>query len=144
MADTDPREVERKLFKAIEDDRIGMLGLMGGEGGHFQPMTAFWEEETHSLWFYSYKDSDLARAAAEGRPAMFTFQNKDVTIWACIGGEMHEHCDRAPDGVSAASTVLCLEDGGFRLDHRWRLDARSLAWFAAMAGLGLVTAALFV
>src|SRR5688500_15374234 len=26
------------------------------------------------------------------------------------------------DGVSAASTVLCLEDSGFRLDHRWRLD----------------------
>lgn len=27
-----------------------------------------------------------------------------------------------PDGVTARSTVICLEDGGFRLDHRWRLD----------------------
>jgi uncharacterized protein len=27
----------------------------------------------------------------------------------------------APDEILAASTVLCLEDGGFRLDHRWRL-----------------------
>ncbi|MBW6422428.1 putative glycolipid-binding domain-containing protein [Rhizobium sp. XQZ8] len=27
-----------------------------------------------------------------------------------------------PDGVKASSTVLCLEDGGFRLDHRWRLS----------------------
>jgi hypothetical protein len=27
-----------------------------------------------------------------------------------------------PDGISAASTVLCLEAGGIRLDHRWRLD----------------------
>jgi hypothetical protein len=26
-----------------------------------------------------------------------------------------------PERVSAASTVICLEDGGFRLDHRWRL-----------------------
>jgi len=26
-----------------------------------------------------------------------------------------------PDGVRAASTVICLEDGGFRLDHRWVL-----------------------
>jgi uncharacterized protein len=28
-----------------------------------------------------------------------------------------------PDGVRAASTVVCLESGGFRLDHRWLLDA---------------------
>jgi hypothetical protein len=27
------------------------------------------------------------------------------------------------DGVSAASTVLCAGEGGFRLDHRWLLDA---------------------
>ena len=26
-----------------------------------------------------------------------------------------------PDGVTATSTVLCLEGGGFRLDHRWQL-----------------------
>lgn len=26
------------------------------------------------------------------------------------------------DGVVAQSTVLCAEDGGFRLDHAWRLD----------------------
>ena len=28
-----------------------------------------------------------------------------------------------PGAVTAVSTVLCVEDGGFRLDHRWRLDA---------------------
>lgn len=28
-----------------------------------------------------------------------------------------------PDGVKAVSTVICLEAGGFRLDHRWRLDS---------------------
>jgi hypothetical protein len=26
-----------------------------------------------------------------------------------------------PDGVTATATVLCLEAGGFRLEHRWRL-----------------------
>jgi hypothetical protein len=26
------------------------------------------------------------------------------------------------DGIEARSTVLCLEAGGFRLDHQWRLD----------------------
>lgn len=28
-----------------------------------------------------------------------------------------------PDGVTAAGTVLCLEAGGFRLEHRWRLTS---------------------
>src|SRR5690606_3895508 len=36
----------------------------------------------------------------------------------------------SPDEVAAASTVICVEDGGFRLDHRWLLTpdwrARSL------------------
>ena len=27
------------------------------------------------------------------------------------------------DGVTASGTVICLEDGGFRLDHTWSLDA---------------------
>ena len=27
-----------------------------------------------------------------------------------------------PEGLSATSTVICLEAGGFRLEHRWRLD----------------------
>lgn len=46
-----------------------------------------------------------------------------------------------PDAVEAVSTVLCLEDGGFRLDHRWRLtpDWRALSveverWNAAGHG----------
>lgn len=29
----------------------------------------------------------------------------------------------APDHVAATSMVICLEDGGFRLAHRWRLGA---------------------
>lgn len=28
----------------------------------------------------------------------------------------------APEGVTAHSTVICLEEGGFRIDHSWRLD----------------------
>lgn len=27
----------------------------------------------------------------------------------------------SPEAVCAVSTVICLEDGGFRIDHRWRL-----------------------
>jgi hypothetical protein len=29
----------------------------------------------------------------------------------------------SPDGVHARSTIICVEDGGFRLDHTWHLTA---------------------
>ena len=48
-----------------------------------------------------------------------------VLFWRRTDVEGLERLERAvePDGVSATSSVLCLEAGGFRLDHRWRLGA---------------------
>jgi hypothetical protein len=47
-----------------------------------------------------------------------------VLVWRRIDVEGLERLELTiePDGVTAASTVICLEAGGFRLDHRWRLD----------------------
>jgi uncharacterized protein len=47
----------------------------------------------------------------------------EVVFWRRTDVEGLERLELtvAPDGILAASTVLCLEDGGFRLDHRWRL-----------------------
>jgi hypothetical protein len=46
-----------------------------------------------------------------------------VLFWRRIDVEGLERLELSvgPDGVSAVSTVLCLEDGGLRLDHRWHL-----------------------
>ena len=40
-----------------------------------------------------------------------------------IGGLERMALTVGPDGVDAVSTVICLGEGGFRLDHTWRLDA---------------------
>lgn len=47
-----------------------------------------------------------------------------VFFWRRTDVEGLERMELAiePDGVTATSTVICLEAGGFRLDHRWRLD----------------------
>ena len=47
-----------------------------------------------------------------------------VLFWRRIDVEGLERLELAimPDGVTATSTVICLEAGGFRLEHRWRLD----------------------
>lgn len=93
MAEMDPNEIGDRLFKAIESERIGMLGVVGGPRDHFQPMTSFWEAETRSLWFYTYEDSDLVRKVGAGQPAMFTFVDKGREVWACIGGDLRRTHD---------------------------------------------------
>jgi hypothetical protein len=49
---------------------------------------------------------------------------KSVLFWrrTDVQGLERLELEIEPDRVTAASTVLCLEDGGFRLDHRWQLD----------------------
>jgi len=55
--------------------------------------------------------------------------NAFVLVWRRTDVEGLERLELtiAPDGVTATSTVICLEAGGFRLDHRWQLDP---AWRA--------------
>lgn len=87
MADHhDPAAIEKRLWKDIEDHRTGMLGLMRDDQ-HFQPMTAYVERDANQVWFFTYKDTDLAEAVgATGGHAMFVYQGKDLQ--ACIGGHL--------------------------------------------------------
>jgi uncharacterized protein len=50
--------------------------------------------------------------------------SRSVLFWRRTDVEGFERLELAiePDGVTAVSTVLCLEAGGFRLEHLWRLD----------------------
>jgi hypothetical protein len=47
-----------------------------------------------------------------------------VLFWRRMDVEGLERLELSiePDGVTAVSTVICLEAGGFRLDHCWRLS----------------------
>ncbi|HEV2558971.1 MAG TPA: putative glycolipid-binding domain-containing protein [Microvirga sp.] len=49
--------------------------------------------------------------------------SRSILYWRRIDVEGLERLelDVGPDGVTAAGTVLCLEAGGYRLEHRWRL-----------------------
>jgi hypothetical protein len=50
---------------------------------------------------------------------------KSILFWRRTDLEGFERLELSvdPTGVTATSTVLCVEAGGFRLEHRWRLDA---------------------
>src|SRR5690606_36887427 len=52
----DPRELEEKFWKALEDDRTVMLGIDGQEDGHARPMTTLSEERRSPIWFFTSAD----------------------------------------------------------------------------------------
>jgi general stress protein 26 len=85
-------EAEKEFWKSLKDSNTGMLGL-DQPGYHAQPMTAFREEETGTIWFFTRDDTDLAKDAGigGGQSAMFHYGSKDQKIWACIHGELSVH-----------------------------------------------------
>jgi general stress protein 26 len=89
----DPAAVQTRLWDEIEKHNIGMLGVVGGEPRHFQPMTAFLERATNRFWFYTYKDAHLTESVADsGAEAMFVYQLRDIQ--ASIAGRLSLDHDR--------------------------------------------------
>ena len=83
------REAEEEFWNHLEKSNTGMLGL-DQPGYHAQPMTAFRDGETSTIWFFTRDDTDLAKDAAvgSGHSAMFHYGSKDQNVWACIHGEL--------------------------------------------------------
>lgn len=85
-------EAEKEFWDSLKTSNTGLLGL-DQPGYHAQPMTAFRDEETGTIWFFTREDTDLARDAgvAGGQSAMFHYASKDQDVWACIHGTLSVH-----------------------------------------------------
>ena len=101
----DKAAVEAKLWEEIEATRFGMLATLAAPQDHFQPMTAFAEPESGTLWFFTGQDSDLARSATGGAKAMFVFFSRDRELQASIRGELTVHLDDLHRDKYWSSTV---------------------------------------
>ena len=116
-------EVQKRLWKAVDDHHTGMLGLTH-DSHHFQPMTAFVEKDANTLWFFTKTDTDLAQAIASGaNDAAFIFL--DRKLQACIDGRISLAHDTSridkywnvhvaawyPDGKDDAHLTLIRFDG---------------------------------
>ncbi|MBW8304801.1 MAG: pyridoxamine 5'-phosphate oxidase family protein [Brevundimonas sp.] len=85
-------EAEKEFWDHLKKSNTGMLGL-DQPGYHAQPMTAFRDGETGTIWFFTREDTDLARDAGvgSGQSAMFHYGSKDQEVWACIHGTLSVH-----------------------------------------------------
>ena len=85
-------EMEAKFWKALKGDRVAMLGLVGIEEGHSQPMSAQLLEEHQELggpiWFFTSKETDLARALGEAHRAQLHFSSKGHELFAAVHGTL--------------------------------------------------------
>jgi general stress protein 26 len=91
----DETELTRKFWKHLKSDMTVMLGLVGEEGGHSQPMTAQLDgDEGGPIWFFTAKDVDLVQAAGDGRAAVLTFASKGHDLFASVEGWLRPDNDR--------------------------------------------------
>ena len=97
MADKDysPQELRDRLWKELDEARIVMLGLVGGEPHHMQPMAAFGDREGDAIWFFTKTDTDLVRDTGSGHDATVCIMAKDMEFQACVHGRLVQDVDRA-------------------------------------------------
>jgi general stress protein 26 len=89
------QELRKKLWKALRSDMTVMLGLTGVAGGDARPMTAQIEDdEPGPIWFFTAKDTELARRLSGEHRAIATFASKSHDLFATIHGSLRVDMDR--------------------------------------------------
>ncbi len=90
-------DIEAKFWKHLRSDMTVMLGLVGKEDGHAQPMTAQLDEDlgdSSPIWFFTSKDNGLVEAmGGSGGRSVFHFASKDHDLFACVHGELRKDDD---------------------------------------------------
>lgn len=82
-------EIEEKFWKALKSDMTLMLGLVGVEEGHAQPMTAQLDgDDRRAIWFFTAKDADLVQALGARHEAAAYFTDKGHDLFAAVQGEL--------------------------------------------------------
>ena len=93
--DLDPQQLRDRLWKELDEARIVMLGLVGGEPHHMQPMAAYGDKAGDAIWFFTKKETDLVQQTGASHDAMVCIMSKDTQFQACIHGTLVPDTDRA-------------------------------------------------
>ncbi len=83
-------DMKLKMWKAIAEKPVVMLGLSEDQG-HFEPMMAQLDESANgAFWFFTRDDN----RAAMGGPASVTFVAQDHTLFASLRGSLVREKDQ--------------------------------------------------
>jgi general stress protein 26 len=144
---TTESRIEEKFWQSLASDRTAMLELVGVEDAHSQPMTAqilHDSDERGPIWFFTSKDTDLARALGDGQRAALHFSSKGHEVFASVHGELSVDTSRARIDELWSPFVAAWFEGG-KDDPRLlliRLDPdRAQIWLnenSALAGIRIL------
>jgi len=90
-----PQELEAKFWKALESDRVVMLGLEGMADLSPRPMTGLVEDGHGPIWFFTARGNAIVEKLGGGAPALATFASKGNDLFASVHGRLVIDNDRA-------------------------------------------------
>jgi len=110
----DTQEIERQFWKALRSDMTVMLGVSGAHDVTPRPMTAQIDGEADQgpIWFFTSKDSTLAKSVAREQPSYFNFVAKGHDVWASVSGRLIVANDRAVIDRLWNSFIAAWYEGG--------------------------------
>lgn len=89
------KEIEAKFWKALENDKTMMLGLVGVDETHTRPMTAQLESAGGPIWFFGSQESELVKNMKRTSAAVATFVSGSQDLFATVHGLISMETDRA-------------------------------------------------
>lgn len=89
---TDNQEFENKFWDSIRSDMTAMVGVVDVDP---RPMTAQFDGDRKVIYFFTAKDTELARGAASGGNAMLIYAAKGHDLFAVVRGTLQLDNDRA-------------------------------------------------
>lgn len=140
---TDTADLKRELWRRLEDQTAGMMGVDGAQM-HMRPMTPYVDPEKNSVWFLCAPDNQLAQVDGTDK-AQFTFQSPDEKFYACVSGSLDVSYDKGKlkdlwnifasaffEGSAEESDAILLE---FQAEEAevWTVEAGGLQFAAEIA-----------
>lgn len=86
----DDREFAEKFWKSIKSDMTAMLGTSSYPA---RPMTAQFDGDRKTIYFFTSTDTDLGKIGSEPTDAGLVYAAKGHDIFANVGGTLRAHND---------------------------------------------------
>lgn len=141
----DDAEIEAKFWKELNSTPVLMVGLVGAEDAHSQPMTAFFDGDHGPLYIFTSNDNGLVRKLTQSHNAVANFVSKGHDLFATLHGHLSIDNDPATIDRFWNSHIAAWYEGG-RQDPKitlLRLDASQAEIWLNASSIGAAIKKLF-